>query len=1130
MLVANLLVGALLAMGGQASAEGREPLASAATTGVAAFAGVRVSVDQASIAGDVHSNGDVSLTRASVIDGNVTLVGTLTNHNSTITGSTTVVAPEPLPPIPTEEEARASADRIFEGDTVFDGDVIDDVVFVAGNAQIMNTVSGTGMVIASGDIDAEPLDVYPPVPGQPQSLLTLVAFNTVTIARDLQVITDKLLFRGQALAGTDVILEGASLSVHGSVVAYGNVIVQAGGSLTFETFDGTPPAITNLMPADGAFSSSAQPQISADLADDESGVDPASAVLSVDGVDETAMATVSASQIVLSPGDTLAEGAHSVSLSVSDFAGNQASASWAFVVDTVPPAVAVTSPSDSVVYNSVPPVTVEFSDDTSGVQPGALMLSVDGTELSESCLLGDTSAICPAPTGLAAGQHTIEAQIGDSAGNQSSASLSFELVIDLQSPTVALVAPAEPRIVNQVRPDIQATFLDDGSGIEPTSIHFLLDGLDRTSEATITSGDLEFTPTVDLGPGTHLVELSLLDLAGNSAAESWPFTLDAEPPTVAIEDPTEGQIFNGDTVDVTGTARDGNGVAALEVNGTAAALAGDRFAASVQLSDGENPIVARATDVAGNVAEATVTVVRFSLPEVAITTPPTLAYLATTAVDVTGTVSPADAAVSINGVSAEVVDGAFTAHDVPLVEGGNILTATATDSQGHESTDSVSVVRDLTPPHVQAYVPADGATIFEDHVAVSGLVNDIVPGTVNAGQVTVTVNGLPAEVSNRSFLATGVPLVAGDNQILVRATDVGGNVGETQVTVHRSPANVPRIAIVSGDRQTRDHRNAPARGADHRGSRRERRPDRRPAGPLPPGEEQRQPRRRPAPGGRGHRNRRPSLDPLDAGDPGGCGSPDGRGRSGGFRRPGSVHRHRSSERPGHDRRRLGGRADRTRGEDLAPTVHRCRDRRRLQPSPGRPGALFGRQGCGSPRRRPERRSGHHRQRWAGDRPADPGAGRGGVEQRGRGPDRRSPGEPPRELDGLGPDGGRPGPDRDPRGGSGQHQPPCARGDGPDPRHLDPHPDRRARLLPHPAGARRHALPDRGRQHRDPVRLLARPGVRGHDDPGPGEDPSHADLPAPHRPAARHLRIRDPRVARSPFRASPASPSTFNPDR
>ena len=43
-------------------------------------------------------------------------------------------------------------------------------------------------------------------------------------------------------------------------------------------------------------------------------------------------------------------------------------------------------------------------------------------------------------------------------------------------------------------------------------------------------------------------------------------------------------------------------------------------------------------------------------------------------------------AVLVNGVSAQVSGTSFTARDVPLLEGGNTLTAAARDTNGHVGT------------------------------------------------------------------------------------------------------------------------------------------------------------------------------------------------------------------------------------------------------------------------------------------------------------------------------------------------------------------------------------------------------------------------------------------------------------
>src|SRR5687767_13105540 len=169
---------------------------------------------------------------------------------------------------------------------------------------------------------------------------------------------------------------------------------------------------------------------------------------------------------------------------------------------------------------------------------------------------------------------------------------------------------------------------------------------------------------------------------------------------------------------------------------------------------------------------------------VGISEPVNLAFVNVSPIRVAGTVGNSAATVVINGVAASVSGETFTAA-VPVLEGTNTLTAVATSPEGTTSTASVQVTLDTTPPRVHIDTPADGGTTTAATVDVTGLVNDIVVGTVNAEQATVTVNGVAAQVANRSFLAANVPLALGPNTLQARATDRSGNTTTVTATVTR---------------------------------------------------------------------------------------------------------------------------------------------------------------------------------------------------------------------------------------------------------------------------------------------------------------------------------------------------------
>ena len=185
---------------------------------------------------------------------------------------------------------------------------------------------------------------------------------------------------------------------------------------------------------------------------------------------------------------------------------------------------------------------------------------------------------------------------------------------------------------------------------------------------------------------------------------------------------------------------------------------------------------------------------------ISITSPPNLDFRNVSPIVVNGTLGDPAAQVMVNGVAATVTGNGYTAQ-VPILEGTNTLTAVATNSNGTVTTASVQVTLDTTPPKLAINAPDAGATTTAASVAVSGLVNDIVVGTVNPLQATVTVNGAAAEVSNRSFLRSGVPLALGPNTIQVVATDRSGNSATESVVVTRV-SEAGAVSIVSGNSQT----------------------------------------------------------------------------------------------------------------------------------------------------------------------------------------------------------------------------------------------------------------------------------------------------------------------------------------
>ena len=188
---------------------------------------------------------------------------------------------------------------------------------------------------------------------------------------------------------------------------------------------------------------------------------------------------------------------------------------------------------------------------------------------------------------------------------------------------------------------------------------------------------------------------------------------------------------------------------------------------------------------------------------VRILTPAADSYLNLSPIPVQGQIGDPSLNVSVNGIAAAKSGNTFSAS-VPLIEGTNTLTAVATAAGGTTGSNSVQVFLDTTPPRVTITSPVDGGHTTNSSIDVTGIVNDIVVGTVNPQQATVTVNGVQALVSNRTFSRTSVPLVLGANSIRAEGRDRVGNTYAQVINLIRDPvaAGTPVLQTLSGNSQT----------------------------------------------------------------------------------------------------------------------------------------------------------------------------------------------------------------------------------------------------------------------------------------------------------------------------------------
>ena len=209
-----------------------------------------------------------------------------------------------------------------------------------------------------------------------------------------------------------------------------------GTSLQLKVKEKVAPTITITAPTAGATITNNKPAITWTVADDDSGVDPATISLKIDSgavITTGITKTVSGKGYTCSytPTEALADGSHTITVNAKDYDGNAASAKTVtFKVDTVPPTLSVTSPAEGLITNNA---TVTVSGTTNDVTSSPVTLKVNGTAVT----VGSDGAFSTKIT-LSNGSNTITIVATDSAGK--STTVTRHVTLDTAPPVIKAVS------------------------------------------------------------------------------------------------------------------------------------------------------------------------------------------------------------------------------------------------------------------------------------------------------------------------------------------------------------------------------------------------------------------------------------------------------------------------------------------------------------------------------------------------------------------------------------------------------------------------------------------------------------------------------------------------------------------
>ncbi len=158
-----------------------------------------------------------------------------------------------------------------------------------------------------------------------------------------------------------------------------------GDDLKLKVKEKVKPTIAVTYPTDSATITSATPTITWTVTDDDSGIDEATIAIKIDsgtyvtsGI--TTTATTKGFNCSYKVPTSLSNGSHSFSLKVSDHDGNAATeVVTSFTVDTVPPALTISSPADGLITNNE---TLTVSGTTNDVTSTPVTVTVNGTPVT----------------------------------------------------------------------------------------------------------------------------------------------------------------------------------------------------------------------------------------------------------------------------------------------------------------------------------------------------------------------------------------------------------------------------------------------------------------------------------------------------------------------------------------------------------------------------------------------------------------------------------------------------------------------------------------------------------------------------------------------------------------------------
>ncbi len=283
----------------------------------------------------------------------------------------------------------------------------------------------------------------------------------------------------------------------------------------------------------------------------------------------------------------ITDGNAAVTATVSDKAGNPASAGSSVLVDTTVPQISFNIVAgDDIVNLAEHGQALIVSGKVTGAQAGdVITVTLNGKDYTAMLdASGSWSVGVPAADvgALVNGDQTISATLTDKAGNSTTATHEFDVA--LTAPVVAINTLAADDVINATEKGQDLQVSGTSNQPEGTAITVSLNGINYTA-TTDASGNWSVTvPAANvsaLGEASYAVTASVTDAAGNSASTGHSVLVDSALPQVTINPVATDDVINAAEV-AAGQTLSGKVSGAASGDTVTITLGGNTYTATVQ--------------------------------------------------------------------------------------------------------------------------------------------------------------------------------------------------------------------------------------------------------------------------------------------------------------------------------------------------------------------------------------------------------------------------------------------------------------------------------------------------------------------------------------------------------------------